>query len=62
MNIYQRKTEKIFKIVLKGFYPKLNVEYVKFDLQEKEYKKYKNNIINLIKNLLQFRSTIYYNI
>ena len=31
---FQPKTERKFKFVIKGLYPKLNIEYIKTDVQE----------------------------
>lgn len=45
---YQSKSDKKFKIVVKRLYPKLNIEYIKPDLQEKGHKI--SSIINLMKN------------
>ena len=43
----QPRTEIKFKFVIKGLHPKLNIEYIKTDVQEKGHKV--SNIINLIK-------------
>ena len=43
----QPRTEIKFKFVIKGLHPKLNIEYIKTDVQEKGHKA--SNIINLTK-------------
>ena len=44
---FQLKTKRKFKFVIKGLHPKLNIEYIKTDVQEKGHKV--SNIINLTK-------------
>ena len=44
---FQPKTERKFKFMIKGLHPKLNIEYIKTNVQEKRHKV--SNIINLTK-------------
>lgn len=59
---YQQKTKKKFKIVLKGFHAKLNIKYIISIFKKKNIKNIKIILLISLKIVLQFCSTIYYNI